>query len=46
VEQALLKAEQDHSPDCLHLANVLSVLYPEKREQKRLLDAMLPAVPR
>lgn len=44
--RALLKAEQDRSPDFLRLANALSALYPKTSEEKRLLDAMLLAVPR
>jgi putative DNA methylase len=44
--RALLKAEQDRSPDFLRLANALSALYPRESEEKRLLDAMLLAVPR
>jgi len=44
--RALLKAEQDRSPDFLRLANALSALYPKESEEKRLLDAMLLAVPR
>jgi putative DNA methylase len=44
--RALLQAEQDRSPDFLRLANALSVLYPKQSEEKRLLDAMLLAVPR
>jgi hypothetical protein len=43
---ALLKAEQDRGPDFLRLANALSALYPKGAEEKRLLDAMLLAVPR
>ena len=43
---ALLKAEQDRGPDFLRLANALSALYPKQGEEKRLLDAMLLAVPR
>jgi putative DNA methylase len=42
----LLKAEQDRGPDFLRLANALSALYPKDTEEKRLLDAMLLAVPR
>jgi len=42
----LLKAEQDRGPDFLRLANALSALYPKESEEKRLLDAMLLAVPR
>ncbi len=44
--RALLKAEQDRGPDFLRLANALSALYPMGSEEKRLLDAMLLAVPR
>ncbi len=44
--RALLKAEQDRSPDFLRLANALSALYPKDSEEKRLVDAMLLAVPR
>ncbi len=44
--RALLKAEQERSPDFLRLANALSALYPKGNEEKRLLDAMLLAVPR
>ncbi len=42
----LLKAEQDRSPDFLRLANALSALYPKNSEEKRLVDAMLLAVPK
>lgn len=44
--RALLKAEQERGPDFLRLANALSALYPKDSEEKRLLDAMLLAVPR
>lgn len=44
--RALLKAEQERGPDFLRLANALSALYPRASEEKRLLDAMLLAVPR
>ena len=44
--RALLKAEQERGPDFLRLANALSALYPKTSEEKRLLDAMLLAVPR
>jgi len=44
--RALLKAELDRSPDFLRLANALSALYPRGSEEKRLLDAMLLAVPK
>jgi len=44
--RSLLKAEQERSPDFLRLANALSALYPKGSEEKRLLDAMLLAVPR
>ncbi len=42
----LIKAEQDRGSDFLRLANSLSALYPLGSEEKRLLDAMLLAVPR
>ena len=44
--RALIKAEQDRGPDFLRLANALSALYPRGSREKRLLDAMLLAVPR
>ena len=44
--RALLEAEVQRSPDFLRLANALSALYPRDSEEKRLLDAMLLAVPR
>ena len=44
--RALLQAEQDRGPDFLRLANAFSALYPKQSEEKRLLDAMLLAVPR
>jgi len=44
--RALLKTEQERGPDFLRLANALSALYPKGSEEKRLLDAMLLAVPR
>ncbi len=44
--RALLQAEQDRGSDFLRLANALSALYPRESEEKRLLDAMLLAVPR
>lgn len=44
--RALLKGELDRGPDFLRLANALSALYPKQSEEKRLLDAMLLAVPR
>lgn len=44
--RALLKAEQEKSPDFLRLANALSALYPKNSEEKRLIDAMLLAVPK
>jgi adenine-specific DNA methylase len=44
--RALLKAEQDRGAEFLRLANALSALYPTGSEEKRLLDAMLLAVPR
>ena len=44
--RALIAAEQDRGPDFLRLANALSALYPRSSHEKRLLDAMLLAVPR
>lgn len=46
ASRALLRAELDRGPDFLRLANALSALYPKESEEKRLLDAMLLAVPR
>ncbi|MDY0340179.1 MAG: DUF1156 domain-containing protein [Coriobacteriia bacterium] len=42
----LIRAEQQRGPEFLRLANALSALYPKESEEKRLLDAMLLAVPR
>jgi putative DNA methylase len=44
--RALLAAERERGPDFERLANSLSALYPKGSEEKRLLDAMLLAVPR
>ena len=44
--RALIAAEQDRGPAFLCLANALSALYPRPSQEKRLLDAMLLAVPR
>jgi len=44
--RTLLKSEVERAPDFLRLANALSALYPKGSEEKRLLDAMLLAVPR
>jgi hypothetical protein len=44
--RALIKAEQRRGTDFLRLANALSALYPKDSEEKKLLDAMLLAVPR
>ena len=44
--RALIKAEQERGPEFLRLANALSALYPRGSEEKRLIDAMLLAVPR
>ena len=44
--RALLQAEQERGPNFVRLANALSALYPRDCEEKRLLDAMLLAVPR
>jgi len=42
----LLKQEMQRGPDFLRLANALSRLYPKDSDEKRLLDAMLLAIPR
>lgn len=44
--RALLKDEMQRGPDFLRLANALSRLYPRDSEEKRLLDAMLLAIPK
>jgi hypothetical protein len=44
--RALLKSEIERGPDFLRLANALSALYPPGSDEKRLVDAMLLAVPR
>ena len=44
--RTLIGAEQDRGPEFLRLANALSALYPRGSQEKRLLDAMLLAVPR
>lgn len=44
--RALLEDEQRRGPDFFRLANALSALYPKNSEEKRLVDAMLLAVPR
>jgi putative DNA methylase len=44
--RALVRAEQERGPEFVRLANALSALYPKGSEEKRLLDAMLLAVPR
>ena len=42
----LIAGEQERGPDFLRLANALSALYPRWSGEKRLLDAMILAVPR
>ena len=44
--RAHLRSEQERGPDFQRLANALSALYPRGSEEKRLLDAMLLAMPR
>jgi hypothetical protein len=44
--RALLEAETRRGLGFLRLANALSALYPKGSEEKRLIDAMLLAVPR
>ncbi len=46
VLRALVKAEMERGPDFLRLANALSALYPKTSDEKRLVDAMLLAVPK
>ena len=42
----LIEAELSRGPEFLRLSNALSALYPRESQEKRLLDAMLLAVPR
>ena len=44
--RSLIGAEQERGPGFERLANALSALYPQGCNEKRLLDAMLLAVPR
>jgi hypothetical protein len=44
--RGFLKAEVERGTEFLRLANALSALYPKDSEEKRLVDAMLLAVPR
>jgi hypothetical protein len=44
--RALINSEQERGPDFLRLSNALSALYPPGSEEKRLLDAILLAMPR
>ncbi len=44
--RALLQVEAERGRDFSRLANALSALYPKEAEEKRLLDAMLLAMPR
>jgi len=44
--RTFVKAEIERGSDFLRLGNALSALYPKGSEEKRLLDAMLLAVPR
>ena len=44
--QNWIAEEQQRGPDFVRLANSLSALYPQGSDEKRLLDAMLLAVPR
>lgn len=44
--RALLQTEVERGPEFVRLANALSALYPRDSEEKRLVDAMLLAVPR
>jgi putative DNA methylase len=44
--RTLITSETQRGPDFLRLASALSALYPKDSNEKRLLDAMLLAVPR
>ncbi len=44
--RTLINSELSRGPEFLHLANSLSALYPRGSQEKRLIDAMLLAVPR
>ena len=44
--RTLIQAEQERGPTFLRLANALTALYPRGSQEKRLLDAMLLAVPK
>ena len=44
--RAFLKAETERGSEFLRLANALSALYPKDSEEKRLLDAMVLALPK
>ena len=43
--RALLRSEMERSADFLRLANALAALYPKDTEERRLVEAMLLAVP-
>ncbi|MCY3614381.1 MAG: hypothetical protein OXH03_04705 [Bacteroidetes bacterium] len=44
--RTLVDSELSRGPEFLHLANALSALYPSGSQEKRIIDAMLLAVPR
>jgi len=44
--RTLINTEMSRGPEFLHLSNALSALYPTGSQEKRLIDAMLLAVPR
>ena len=44
--RTLIDSELSRGPEFLHLANALSALYPRGGQEKRIIDAMLLAVPR
>ena len=44
--RALLQSEMDRGPDFLRLSNALAALYPIGSEERRLVEAMLLAVPK
>jgi adenine-specific DNA methylase len=44
--RALVRSEVERGPEFLRLANALAALYPKGSEERRLVEAMLLAVPR
>ena len=46
VLRTLITSEQDRGPDFNQLAHALSALFPRSGQEDRVLDTMLPGVPR